>query len=196
MSLSESLVDDLAGIGYDPQVWEAPKGIRVIPKGNYRAKLTRWFEATDRSTGALVSPYELVLSVEITQGPQTGRFISYQRVNSRDYKTRAGASALNDFLAVLAKATNHEGAVKGRDAIKQLLDLARDTNAEFGIRVDLEAYDKDYINNIKAEGNKPTNDDYNTARVKGAKNFSENDTVIGPSGAELTAQATVKGFSV
>ena len=195
MSLQDALVDDLENIGYDPSSYEAPKPLTALPKGTYRAKLTRWFEDTDRATGARKYPYTLVVSVEVTQGPFAGRFVTYQRVSDNKYTTR-NSSQFMDFLAIIAKATNTEGAVKGRDAIKSLLDLARDTNAEFGIRTDWEAYDKDFINNIRAEGNKPTRDDYNTARVKGQNSFNENGTAIGPSGTELTAQAVVKGFSV
>lgn len=196
MSLSEALVDDLAGIGYDPSNYEAPKPFTALPKGSYRAKLTKWSEDTDRSTGALKNPYTLLVGLEVTEGPHEGRFLSFQRIGSAPYKTRAGASQLNDFLAVLAKVTNTEGAIKGRDAIKQLLDLARDTNAVFTIRTDWEAYDKDFIQSIRNSGQNPTNEDYNKARISGQSKFNELGIAIGESGNELSAQAVVKGFSL
>jgi hypothetical protein len=196
MSLTQEITDDLAGVGYDPDNYEAPKPLTALPKGTYRAKLTRWQEDTDRSTGQLKNPYTLLTNFEVTEGPQAGRFVSFQRISSVQFKTRNGASMLNDLIAILAKATNTEGAVKGRDAIKQLFDLARDTNASLSIRTDWEAYDKDFINQIKEAGNTPSNEDYKTARISGQKNFTENGTVVGESGTELTAQAVVKGFGV
>jgi hypothetical protein len=196
MSLNEALIDDLAGIGYDPSSYTAPKPVTAIPKGSYRVKLTRWAADTDRSTGALRNPYTLVASFEVVDGPFAGRFASFQRISSVLFKSRPGASMLNDLVAVLAKATNTEGAIKGREAVEQLLDLARDTNATFGARFDWSAYDKAYIANIRNEGRTPTNDDYNTARINGQAKFDENGNVVGASGDTLSAQAEVKGFSV
>lgn len=196
MSLADALVDDLANIGYDPSNYTAPKPFTAVPKGTYRAKLTKWSVDTDRQTGAVKNPYTILAGFEITEGPSEGRFLSFQRISSVSFKTRPGASALNDFIAVLAKVTNTEGAIKGPAAIASLLDLARDTNAVFTIRTDWESYDKEYIAAIRNEGRTPTNDDYNTARISGQAKFNENGTVIGPSGNELSAQAVVKGFSL
>ena len=63
----------------DPDNYTAPKAPTPPAKGSYKAKLTRWAEDTDRSTGALKNPYTIVASFEITEGPSEGRRLLARR---------------------------------------------------------------------------------------------------------------------
>lgn len=194
-SLAEPIVDDLEGIGYNPETHERPKAFTPPARGKYALRITGWREQTDFNTKALKNPYELSVDFAIANGPYENRTAKFQKVSSRQFKSRK-SSLLTDLLAAVAKATGHQGEVKGRDAIKALLDLARDTNAVIDGRTDWYAEDKQFIRGIFDNGETPTGDQWNESRIEGQSKFNAEGVVVGPSGNELTANLKVTGFVV
>lgn len=196
MSLSDALVDDLSAIGYNPDSYEAPKASTPPPRGTYDLRITAHKEQTAFGSTALKNPYELSVDFVIAgDGPFAGRTARFQKISSRPYKSRQ-SSLLTDLIAAVAKATNHEGPVKGREAILQLLDLARDTNAVIKGRTDWKAEDKTFLKNKREANEELTPDDWNAYRIEGQSNFDADGTVVGPSGDTLIANLTVLGFVV
>lgn len=194
MSLTETLVDDLAGIGYDPATFEAAKPFTPAPRGTYELRITGHKEQTAFGTTALKTPYELSVDFVIAgEGPYAGRTARFQKIGSRVFKSRK-SSMLTDLLAAVAGALNHEGPVKTRDEIKSLLDTARDTNAVIKGRVDWAADDKAFTRAIFDNGEQPTSEQWNESRIEGQSKFNADGTVVGPSGETLTANLKVTGF--
>lgn len=193
MSLTEALVDDLANIGYDETTYEAPKASTPPPRGTYDLRITGHKEQTAFGSSALKTPYELSVDFVIANGPFEGRTARFQKVSSRAYKSRQ-SSMLTDLIAAVAKATNHEGPVKGREAILQLLDVARDTNAVIRGRTDWKAEDKTFLKNKREANEEMTSEDWDAYRVEGQSKFDADGTVVGPSGETLVANLTVLGF--
>lgn len=148
-------------------------------------------------------PIVLLKSLKAVDGEAEGRFLGFQRIYTTTYsrKNREGkevrVSQLGDLIRSL---DNTQPTTTVQDALN-FLERARDMGLTFKARVNWEAFDKDYYDQLCQQRN--ITDSYSPeakaarkeATISGKKGFADGKpTVTGPSGRELKAQARISDF--
>jgi len=200
---SVDLLDDLNIDVATPEQY-VDGGSTPLPKGDYRLRLNEWRLAKNKA-GEIINPKNPIVELvdcEVAEGPHTGRKLMFQRVFTTPYERNGvTVSGFGDLIRAIDVTANWQG----KEGFT-ILDQARDQGRTFVARVDWEARDQDYEEQLlagrqmrdlpKAE----QKDIRKKSTIKGMNKFpkradgSYDPVVKGPSGATLEARATIQGF--
>jgi hypothetical protein len=147
-------------------------------------------------------PIVLLKSLKAVDGDAAGRFLGFQRIYTTTYtrKNREGKEVKVSQLGDLIRALDKTAPTTTVQDAMNFLERARDMGLTFKAKVNWEAFDKDYYDQLCRD--RGITDSYSPeakqarkeATLSGKKGFPEGPTAIGPSGKTLTAQARLSDF--
>jgi hypothetical protein len=187
-------------VDYREETYVEPKapGFKLIPPGNYRISIAaadvnqrvrNGVGVESEGWPTLVVEKFTILAPENLEGRKV---IAYADIRTKPFpRDGCAASDLLDWVRAYDASATGLGSRNGQ--LQALAGFLQD-EAPLTIRLDWEAFDKSYIDEVKLTGT-PTNEDYKKARLRGTKGFDEFGQGVSPyTGKPLKAQYRIAQF--